>query len=447
MLDKQAYKAYLVEKRQTPQLIEERMKLLDEFQACLKLVSIEEISAFTNQRGLTSKQHAYKFLADYSAYITKKAPQLRHISSAINKYCYQTFSNLATQAVLLRKQAIVPIPTNTTINPKHLGKLTNKQFIHAFAALQNCLINIYDDAAQRPFQWGYPDFYIPDPHRTYNRIIEVLFAFVLCGLHEDGVITVDANNFSTQMKLHKKIELLITELVKMGFEINGFDKKAISFQVTYPENPHVLSVLYVYIHATHDIQPQIRINPRISLSYRFLEDASTQKYEPEFLAAMDCASPKLYEIQMWLYEEAAKCGYHIDPNDPMEACGDAFGALRWGVGCIVYKKSPTKNAKRFLIVGDYEKDGKKSVFARVVFHNTLHFDHEAVKKLRSRFPYAFSFHYCGCIHPCNYSHRTSFDAEGTLYENCSSSGTWFEDINLKDTRDILALFKFDRKIK
>jgi len=151
---------------------------------------------------------------------------------------------------------------------------------------------------------------------------------------------------------------------------------------------------------------------------------------------------------MWLYEEAAKCGYHIDTSDPMEACGDAFGALRWGIGCVVYKKSPTKNAKRFLVVGDYEKDGKKSVFARVVFNNTLHFENEIVKKLRSRFPKAFSFYYCGCIHPCNYSHRTSFSAEGNMqYENCSSSGTWFEDISLDDAKDILALFKFDKRIK
>ena len=447
MMDKQAYKKYLTEKRKTPQLIEERMKFLDELQVHLKQITTEEVSAFVNQRGLTSKQNAYKFLADYSAYITKKAPELQNLSSVIDKYCYQTFSRTASQAALLRKQAIVPIPANVTIAPKHLGKLTNTQFIHAFGTLQNCLIKIYDDVAQHPFEWGYPDFYIPDPHRTYNRVAEVLFAFVQCGLHEDGMLVVDAKKFFEKMKLHKKIEVLIAGLKKMEFGIEGFDKKAESFYVTYPENPHVITVLYVYVNATHEIQPQIRINPRISLSYRFLEDTS-EKYEPEFLAAMDCASEKLYNIQMWLYEEAAKCGYHIDTSDPMEACGDAFGALRWGIGCVVYKKSPTKNARRFLVVGDFEKDGKKSVFARVVFNDTLHFENEMVKKLRSRFPKAFSFYYCGCIHPCNYSHRTSFNAEDNMqYENCSSSGTWFEDINLDDAKDILALFKFDKRIK
>jgi len=447
MLDKQAYNDYLINKRQSPQLIEERLKFLDELQTHLEQVSTDEINAFINQRGLTSRQNAHKFLTDYSTYIKKETPKLLNISKIINQYCTQAFSDTARQAAILRKKAIVPIPENIHIDPKHLGNLTNTEFVHAFGTLQKRLVEAYDDVEQRPFEWGYPDFYSTDTHRTYNRVIEVLFAFVSCGVHENDVLVVDTKKFNTEVKLHKKVELIATRLERVGFAIDGFDKKSQMFRVSYPDNPHVITVLNRYVAATYGVQPQLRVNPRISLSYRFLENANSQKYEPEFLAAMDCASEKLYEIQMWLYEEAAKCGYHIDMNDPMEACGDAFGALRWGIGCIIYKKSPTKNAKRFLVVGDFEKDGKTSVFARVVFNDTLHFENEIVKKLRNKFPNAFSFYYCGCIHPCNYSHRTSFNAEGTQYKNCSSSGTWFEDIGLDDAKDILALFKYDKKIK
>ena len=447
MLDKQAYNYYLINKRQSPQLIEERLKFLDELQMHLQQVSTEEISAFINKRGLTSRQNAYKFLADYSTYIEKEAPELLNISKIITQYCTQAFSDTARQAAILRKKAIVTIPENTHIDPKHLGNLTNAEFVQAFGTLQKCLVKAYDAVEQHPFEWGYPDFYSTDPHRTYNRVIEVLFAFVSCGVHENGVLVVDTKKFKEEIKLHKKVELITTGLGGVGFVLDGFDKKSQVFRVSYPDNTHVITVLYRYVIATYDVQPQLRVNPRISLSFRFLEDVTLQKYEPEFLAALDCASEKLREIQLWLYEEAAKCGYHIDVNDPMEACGDAFGALGWGIGCIIYKKSPTKNAKRFLVVGDFEKDGKTSVFARVVFNNALHFENEMVKKLRNKFPNAFSFYYCGCIHPCNYSHRTSFNAEGTQYENCSSSGTWFEDIGLDDAKDILALFKFDKKIK
>jgi len=447
MLDKQAYRDYLINKRQSPQLIEERLKFLDELQIHLKQVSIEEISAFINRRGLTSRQNAYKFLADYSTYIEKEVPKLLNISKIINQYCTQAFRDTARQAALLRKKAIVPIPKNVQIDPKHLGKLTNTEFVHAFSTLQKCLVKAYDAVEQHPFQWGYPDFYSTDPHRVYNRVIEVLFAFVSCGVVENNVLVVETKKFNAEIKLHKKVELVTTGLEGMGFVLDGFDKKSQVFRVSYPDNAHVITVLHKYVSVTYDVQPQLRVNPRISLSYRFLEDAAVQKYEPEFLAAMDCASETLREIQSWLYEEAAKCGFHIDKSDPMEACGDAFGALRWGIGCLVYKKSPTKNAKRFLVVGDFEKDGKKSVFARVIFNNTLHFENEMVKKLRHRFPNAFSFYYCGCINPCSYTHRTSFNAEGMLYENCSSSGTWFEDISLEDAKEILVLFKVDKKIK
>jgi len=443
-MDKQLYKDYLTKKRQNPKLIDERMRFFDELKMHLKNVETREVDAFINHRSLTDRQNAYKFAADYVFFIEKEAPDQIHVSTVINEYLTQSFLSTARQAVVLRKKMIAPIPENAQIDRKYLSELTNTQFVHAFGSLQKCLIKAYDDVEQQPYEWGYPNFYSTDPHKTYNRVIEILFAFVSCGENKNGSLIVDAKSFFEKVKLHKKVELIITGLTKAGFSVEGFHKKADLFCVSYPKNPHVITVLCTYVNATHNVQPQLRVNSRISLSYRFIEDASTQKYEPEFLAAMDCASEKLYEIQMWLYGEAAKYGFNIDKNDPIEASGDAFGALRWGIGCILYKMSPTKNAKRFLVVGDYEKNGKSSVFARVVFNDLLQYENEMVKKLRERFPKSFTPHYCGCRVFCG---KITYKEDGGVYDNCSSSGTWFEDVTLDDVKDILELFKVDRKIK
>lgn len=440
MLDKKAYTDYLVKKVKNKKIIEEREKFFDKLNEILSPhgedVLSSSISDFLQcyQWSLVEVQKAFDFLSDYVSFIQAEHPQSVNIAESINGYCMNRFETTGREAATSRKKTILLIPDGVKVESNLLGSLSNDEFVSTFRESQKLIIKTYEDIERSPFDWGYPDFYITDGY--YNRVFDFLYAFVCCGELSDGVLTIDTKQFLsfTSVKRHKKPELMITGFERIGFIFNGYDKKSISFCITHPSNPNVIAVMCAYMqsfkeNALHWSSAEMM---KWSFSYRFVEDASTQKFETVFHSKLDLASEELREIQFWLHDEAEKCGYKIDVSHPYEK------------NCIQYKKG----SKIFLLVGEKSIDGKPIIFSKVIFRDVFISEKEKVKELCDKFPDAFKSNcrLCGGIeHKCNM--RIFYEIEGKPHKNCAYQSFVFHNLTFPDIIKLLELFKIENKIK
>ena len=434
MDNKQQFLQYLTAKKKKKEYIDECAVYMDHLSAAFdaKTISPAAIPDFNERASSWSRvaiKTAYQFLDDYAKFTEKEQP---FIAEAIRKGCRQIFEQTAKDNVNKRKQNILSIPADAKIDPKHLGKLSNEQFIKAFGDLQQLIIACYEDIEKDPFAWGYPDYYITEGY--YNRVNNILFAFIFCGEYKNGVLTVDAVRFFARadVKRHKNIEMMISGFERMGFAINSFDKKTKSFTVAYPKNPHIISVLYAYVNEIDDKTLHWSSErPRNGFSYRYVECPAMQTHELEFLAEFDYMSPALQEIQLWLHAEAAKYGFTIDPNEAMEK------------GMMLYKKG----SKRFLLVGQpqFYLMHTKEIFIKTIFRNVL--THGDMPEIYRRFPDTFQSNCRGCqgSNPC--SMRIEFTVDGKPRRCCAYNSFLFKNPTLEDTKLILELFKLENKIK
>ena len=347
------------------------------------------------------------------------------------------FEEVGKNAALTRKKDILLIPNNVIIGKKYLNVLTNEQFVMIFKKLQKLIIKIYDDIEKSPFSWGYPDFETTEGY--YNRVVDFLFAFVLCGSCKKATLTVNTKIFFsfTCIKRHKNPELMISGFEKMGFSIGGFDKKSISFNVEYPADPNIITVLDSYVRGLGEgeLHWSAREMCKWNFSYRFVEETSSQKYETVFHSKMDLSSKELSKIQNWLHEEAEKYGYKVDVSHPYEK------------GCIQYQKG----SKVFLLVGEKEIDGKNTVFSKVIFRDVFTKENEKVMKLYGRFPETFKSNCSLCNGSkqadSKCSMRICYDIEGKPHRNCAYQSFYFLNPTLDDLKEILQLFILENKIK
>ena len=435
MSDKKAYEQYLTTKKKSSSYLKDAMEVYGYFHETVKEGTVQEVADFVARlqgwmSGYTPK--AFQFLAEYPVFIEKENPKLKPVADAIQDYCVQEFKKRAQNAADKAKNEMRLIPGNTKINSVYLKGITNSQFVDAFNTLQKCIVKTYDDIKIQPFAWGYPNVHMTEGY--YNRLNDILFTSCFCGTYENGVITVDAQKFfaDNKIKKHKKIDLTIAGLEKMGFVFENFEKKNKSFRVLYPVNPQVLYVLYVYANNI-DESLQTWQYPRQfnNYSYRYVEDPATQTYEPVFHAVMDIASDKLQEIQYWLHADAEKCGYRIDENK---------GMGEW----VVYRKG----SKEFLCVGEKQINGKSLIATKVIFRTVFETEKEKIRALATRFPKTFTSNSnCpenkkGCIVKC-----IRYEMDGVPRRNCPYNSFWFEDISLDDIKDILELYKIENKIK
>jgi hypothetical protein len=347
------------------------------------------------------------------------------------------FEEAGKLAALARRKAILLIPDNVSIGKMHLKELTNEEFVKVFKKLQKLVIKIYEDIEKSPFSWGYPDFETTEGY--YNRVVDFLFAFVFCGSYKKGTLTVNTKSFFayTCIKRHKKPELMISGFEKLGFAIDGFDKKSTSFNVQYLADPNIITVLDAYVHGLGEdaLHWSAKEMCKWNFSYRFVEDDSSQKYENVFYSKMDLSSKELMKIQNWLHEEAEKYEYRIDISHPYEK------------GCVQYQKG----SKIFLLVGEKEIDGVPTIFSKVIFRDAFDKEKEKVMELFSKFPDVFKSN----CHLCNGSKsadskcsmRICYDIEGKPHRHCAYLSFNFLNPTLNDLKDILELFILENKIK
>ena len=348
------------------------------------------------------------------------------------------FEETAKKAVLAQKKKIIPIPNNIIIGKKHLKTLTNAQFISAFRELQKLIIKIYDDIEKSPFSWGYPDFETTDGY--YYRVVDFLFAFVLCGSLEKNALTVNTKEFLSFgcVKRHKKPELMISGFNNNGFVIDGFYRKSTGFKIVCPAKPDIITVLNSYVRGLGEnaLHWSAREMCKWNFSYRFVEDFSRQKYETVFHTKMDLSSEKLAEIQEWLHEEAAQYGYKINISHPYEK------------NCIQY----INGRKVFLLVGEKEEDDSHTVFSKVILRDVFAKETEKIKKLYTKFPDAFksNCNLCGGNNGKSYdtkcSMRICYDISGKPHKNCAYKSFFFLNPDLNDIKEILELFMLENKI-
>jgi len=455
MLDKQAYNNYLVKKKQSEKLMEERLWLLGLLEEAIVKnggtsaddMSENDITAFTAPWNVSGRANYLNtiaaFLKDYAKFIDNEGPKLSHVATVIRQKYRRDFEALARSESEKRRKAILPCPNAFIVDPKHLGELTNDEFISAFKQLRQTVISAYEDIEKSPFDWGYPDFNTTEGY--YNRVNDILFAFAFNGTYHGGTITVDTKRFfaSKGVKRHKKVELMMAGFKNVGFCVDGFSKKSESFNVTYLDNPHVMFVLNTYASGIDVSLEEWKWGlSRHSLSYRLVEDPATQKYETVFHAIMDYASDQLKEIQYWLHDEAAKYGYKIDPNGPTEK------------GCILYKKGASK---RFLLVGERstssiynpsEKHDSGNICAKVSLIDAFETAPDRMRALCNRFPHVFRLEDKGkCCHGNKCWHRMSFTFDGIPYLRCGLAHFIFDDLEMDDVKAILELFIVENGIK
>jgi len=458
MLDKRKYSEYLAMKKTSEKLTAERLEILDHFNSINAQNEITDITAIDeealdkimqswNKCGLVMQSNNAKFLSDYIAFIKKENPTQQPFATLVEAYIKKDCIARAKVDVSFRRLAILPLPAEYKVNSRLLGELDNDEFSNAFKELHQLVIRCYDDIERAPFEWGYPDYKATDGY--YNRVMNVLFAIVFHGNCMNGKLIVDGAKFFADniIKRHKKIELMISGFGQMGLCFEGFGKKAQSFRVSYPDNPHVMTVLCAYVsRANTAIKEWAWGKAMNSLSYRYIEDPATQPYHQIFLAEMDYASDKMREIQQWLYHEAEKYGYTIDPNE-------------WGGGGgILYKKG----SKKFLNIWESEAGGVKTVRTKTSFIKIFEAEPKQARILCNRFPHIFNLDNpgmcCGGITPDMVSgkpggwdkrcpFRMYFKFDGVAYLRCGLGNFTFENISFDDVKVILDMFLLENKIK
>jgi len=444
-LNDQAYNDYIASKYRNQKLIEERTRFFKLFKDSVDKkafmdVTEKDISDFitTFQWSLVEVQKAFDFLSEYISFIRKEQPELNFIADVINDYCLKKFEAVGKEAAVNRKKAILLIPDAVKIDPDLFGTLSNSQFVSAFLELQKLIIKAYEDIEKSPFEWGYPNYYATDGY--YNRVFDFLYAFVCCGDFSNGKLTVDTKQFFsfTSVKRHKKSELMIAGFERIGFVFDDCDKKSMFFSITYPTNPRIITVLCAYIksleeNALHWSSAEMM---KWSFSYRFVEDASMQKFETVFHSKLDLASEELRKIQYWLHGEAEKYGYQIDVSHPYEK------------NCIQYKKG----SKIFLLVGETDgnhlvnkTDKKPTVFSKIIFRNAFINQKEKITELYNKFPETFKSNCRMCSDTCKM--RICYEVEGKPHKNCAYQSFVFQNLTLADVSNLLELFKTENKIK
>jgi len=439
MLNKQGYIEYLANKKTSENLTKERVSLLDKFNALFSRnelgaeITENDIHEFTqyqnNGYSAVKTQKANEFILDYSKFIKNESPNL--LADLIDDYYRKFFEKTAKLSATKQKNDILPAPSYFKVDEKHLVGMTNEEFVNAFKELQQTIIAIYEDIEKAPFQWGYPDFL----KGLYNRVMDILFELVFNGSYYDGVLTVDTKKFfaAKYVKRHKKVELMIAGFENFGFLFDGFSKKSESFRVSFPDNPHVIAVLNAYTNEIDTSLPDWAWGkPRHSLSYRYMEDPSTQQYESVFLAELDYASDKYREIQYWLHDEAAKYGFYLDPKSPK--------SLR----C-------TNGSKGFLFVSDKVPNGLiggKGIYAKVSFLKAFETEPDKMKAFCERFSHVFSLEDKGkCCNENKCMFRMRFTFEDVSYLRCGLKNFIFDNIDLDDAKAILEMFLIENRIK
>jgi len=458
MKNMREYIRYLTVKGKKQDYIDAVVDLLESFFAALesRLPDARAVDGFVRSRwsGYVSRDRAtYQILCDYADYCAKDWPVF---SNAFNEHVRETFEGEARKAVKAYRNAIVPIPPRTKIDPGFLCGMTNDGFVKAFRSLQDFICAVYEDIANgSPFEWGWPGWNaITAEGLNQNRVMALLEALA-CGVRIDGgTLTIDKKLFGAYgiTKPFAKIKMMLDKLTDKGLRIEGLgNKNSPAFTVSYPNAPNMIKVLYAYFNnerknfsggCKEDSRKKSAEKNHVrAFSYRFVEDPETQTRETFFLAKTDGEPEKLREIHYWLYGEALRHGYIPMGYENM--------------GCYVYKKGKSEwlllgsgssyHEDEFLHVPGYALAAKSRFYHIFLTHP------EKMDELRKGFPESFGRPWTQCFNckakPGECKYRVSFEKYGLDYNHCGArSYLYFHDPDFEDVKKIIELFKLENNI-
>jgi len=360
------------------------------------------------------------------------------------------------------RERIASVPINIKINPQHLNRLTQKQFLKAFIELQQFVINCYKNIERDPISWGYPDPYKQKsgnggisigPHE--NRLTCFLYAISAAGELEKDTLTVDYKMFNNHFKrwAHTKPEAMLEGLAEFGLIVENFNKKSSHFAVKYPQNSYVLQAVRAHFadrpcHRCYGACNHMgscywggAITPVTIFSYRFIEDPAEQKNEIEFLAFVSGMSKELQEIQYYLYSESKRYGYRFDPFKPV-----------WSGGLLYEKRAVEWPRVGYIGDGWHGDDYRVFSFRCHVKFNKIFKTHpkkviEFAKQRPDVFinPDHMCNQHCGkSLNNICHAHRVSYKIDGVTYHNCG--GIRIHNPTLKDVKAIVELYVLENNL-
>ena len=318
--DKEAYRSYLIEKKKKQGVIDKYMASLDEV---LNILGDAEPTPDTiktymhNQyHGVTVLENARKFLRELSNYCAKASPVFENAIQEYFRRNWEDSASTITAGSRTSARVTVPIPPGTKINPRRLSKLTNDEYVQAFATLQGIIISIHEDIVRNPAEWGYE-----------NNVMQVFGALVNPYSHEDDVSVVERYHFDYADRIKERpkgtVKKIINGLTAMGFHFEDFEGNSETFSMSYPDSPNVINVLKDYCKPISNgasscgdcgddcFEGCYKINwyNPSSFSYRYVEDPATQTHDIHFLANADWLPEAQREVMFWLHDEAIRHGF------------------------------------------------------------------------------------------------------------------------------------------
>ena len=438
-----AFLHYLTEKSKKQTYIDMSRELLDNLRGTLgnKTPSSEAIDTFVRRRwsGYVSRdKDTYRILNDYADFCET---EWLIFSNAFREHVRDTFESEARKAMKTYKNAIVPIPKDTRIDPYFLGGLTNDDFVTAFKSFQEFIYAIYDGIERgSPFDWGWPDWNaITWEGINHNRVMMVLDAMVNSGEMDSDLLVVDKKRFSRHniCKPIAKTNLMLEGFMRTGLHIEGLDdKKSDSFSVACPDTPNLIYVLHSYFkHRDDGCKNHIHV-----FSYRFVENPDVQTRETFFLAKTDGEPEQLREIYYWLYDEAVKHGFLPQGKENMGCYSYKRGKDDW----LLLGSGHSYHEDEFLHSPNYKLAAKAKFFRVFQTHP------DKTNKLLKRFPESIGrpWDWCFCNNLGSCKNRVMIEKDGRNYHHCcTKTYLYFHDPNFDDVKAILELYKIENNIK
>lgn len=169
---------------------------------------------------------------------------------------------------IIRRNELVDVPDKFEIHEDFLKDLDFKEFESAFRQVHDIFYQIYTDISHNPEQFGFAlykhseyNYYSKEGREAKSKPWDIfylmLYMFYCCELENDMFI-IDAEKFRAINK-GKKTGFLIQALTDYGFIFTGLKDYKIppslkKFEIDYPDNRNILTVLSLVAKKAVDVQ-------------------------------------------------------------------------------------------------------------------------------------------------------------------------------------------------
>jgi hypothetical protein len=344
------------------------------------------------------------------------------------------------------------------INSRYLNGINKTQFWDAFGELHSIFESYYTQAVKDPSHLSLPLYEI-DKYKIMSTqaregdialldFPKTLFAIGQSSKINKNVLTVNNTAFKQILKNmgSKKLAVQITQLSEYGFiftQWNGkaFPVKCETFELEYPDNKNILSVL-------------LAIGDRLK-QYMQVETVNVNglyKFE-RFV----CLDPNLYAIDTCELPPKT-LNYMLDVvgesyNDLLIKMVEKFEErdmeLRFET---VFLKNRFFNKKgkdtlNHIVFGDYRegRDGNECLFLRLKLNHPEEYI-EKINKLPKRLKESFENVWCSnCVQKCN--KRITYTLDGKVKNACGCHFFMFKDPTIKDLDILMELYDYEQEVR